>query len=409
MEKPLQVLLASADPMLPAEFRLAMDGVANWRAIIHQAATFPAAVEIAFSRHPQLICLEMTNDNRELISIARELQATLPGTAIAAIYSPEQLGSSASESAVIIEVLRANVQDFLRRPLSSTEVRQLLDRLFLTRGAKRTTSGKILSFVSNKGGVGKSTIAVSAACALARQHPDRVLLVDASLQLGVCAVMLDLQPATTLADAVRERDRLDEGLLRRMTAQHECGLSLLAAPPNAVEATDIDDSSIARILNLARRSYDYVVVDTFPMLDSIVMAIIDLCDLVYIVTQSTAPNIVGMARFLPLLEGLGLPKDRQRLVLNQNFKNFAGNLTVADVEERIGRQIDYLLPYQKRLMTAMNTGRPYILRCSRWWGFGRAISELIHDIGPLELPDQSNNQQAPVPEQREFAARGGSS
>ncbi len=41
---------------------------------------------------------------------------------------------------------------------------------------------------------------------------DRVLLVDASLQMGVCASLLDLTPATSLMDVVREADRLDETL-----------------------------------------------------------------------------------------------------------------------------------------------------------------------------------------------------
>ena len=42
--------------------------------------------------------------------------------------------------------------------------------------------------------------------------------------------LLDLRPETSLTDAVRERDRLDETLIRRLATPHECGLHLLAAP-----------------------------------------------------------------------------------------------------------------------------------------------------------------------------------
>src|SRR5207237_7146985 len=45
-----------------------------------------------------------------------------------------------------------------------------------------------------------------------------------------CATLVNLRPPTTLHDAVREWDRLDESLVRRLAARHPCGLHLLAAP-----------------------------------------------------------------------------------------------------------------------------------------------------------------------------------
>src|SRR5260370_40098984 len=99
------------------------------------------------------------------------------------MYSPLSFGSEQSESALIIEVLRANVQDFIRRPLSSTELRPLLDRVFQPRVTQRKSPGRILTFMSNKGGVGKSTLSVNTACDLAVRRPGQVLLIDASLQL----------------------------------------------------------------------------------------------------------------------------------------------------------------------------------------------------------------------------------
>ena len=95
--------------------------------------------------------------------------------------------------------------------------------------------------------MGKSTTAVNAAVGLAVRHPERVLLIDASLQMGVCASLLDLTPATSLTDVVREKDRLDETLIRQLAVPHKSGLHLLAAPADAVEAGDIDDEVMSRI------------------------------------------------------------------------------------------------------------------------------------------------------------------
>ena len=380
MDKPIQILFVGDDPALPSEAHSALAGIPNWRAVPHFAADFGEGLDVAVNRHPQLICLQMGSDLRALTSFAREMHASLPDTVVVAMYSPVGFNPEQSESSAIIEVLRANVQDFLRRPLSSTELRQLLDRLFQPRSAARKNPGTVLSFISNKGGVGKSTLSVNTACDLGTRHPGQVLLVDASLQLGICSLMLDLMPQATLTDAVREKERLDETLLRRLTVQHPSGVHLLAAPKDAVEAAEVTDANFARVLNVARRTFDYIVVDTFPILDSLLLSLLDVSDLVYVVMQGTVPNVVGTVRLMSVLEALGLPVERQRLVLNQNYSRFAGNLRPEDIQQRLARQLDYVFPYTKRVLVAMNSGNPYILKSMRFYGFGREMSALVDEI-----------------------------
>ena len=407
MDKPLQILFVSGDPALPAEARSALAGIANWRTVAHIANDVDEALDVAVNRNPQLICVEMEGgDTRALISFAREMRASLPDTVVVAMYSPVKFGPEQSESTTIIEVLRANVQDFLRRPLSSTELRQLLDRLFLARSAARKSTGMVLSFISNKGGVGKSSLSVNTACDLAVRHPGRVLLIDASLQLGICHLMLDLMPHATLTDAVREKERLDETLLRRLTAKHECGLHVLAAPKDAVEAAEIGDAGFARVVNVARRVFDYIVVDTFPILDGMVLSLLDISDLVYVVVQGTVPTLVGAARFLSVLDAVGLPRERQRLVLNRNYASFMGDLSPTDIQQRLGRPLDYVFPYQKRLLASMNTGRPYILNSMRFFGFGKEMSALVDDI---EVTREAKREETGIAQVEEIAEEGAAS
>ena len=52
------------------------------------------------------------------------------------------------------------------------------------------------------------------------------------------------------------------------------------------------------------------------------------------------------------------------------------------------------VPYQKRLITALNTGRPYMLHGNRWWGFGRTVKKLVDDI--QETLPVSRGAEAPV-------------
>jgi pilus assembly protein CpaE len=390
------ILIITADPKLQEELQAALRAMGDRAPVAHFVAEARQGVEAARSRAPDLVLVEMGRNMAALKSVTREIVAIAPGSTVAAVFRPDVFGNDVSESAIVIEALRAGVKDFLRRPVSTGELEQLLER---TRRQGTHTSaqlGHVISFISNKGGVGKSTLAVNAACGLARKRPGRVLLIDASLQLGVAASMLDLNPSATLTDAVRESARLDEMFLRQLTAVHESGLHLLAAPRDAIEAAEVDDESISRIITLARRSYDYVIVDTFPLFDRVVIAILDLSDRAYIVLENVVPTLLGAAKLLELLAGLGFPPGRQRVIVNR-YQSISGGVSPLDVATKLQRTIDFVLPYDKQVMVAANTGRPYAMKPSRWFGFGPQLKLVIEDLEQVPTANAAANNEPSVP------------
>ncbi|MGC4085259.1 MAG: AAA family ATPase [Vicinamibacterales bacterium] len=386
------VLIVASDALVHEEFTTAFAGVRDVRAVMHRADSYRQALEIARAREPRLVVIEIDRDVASVAELANAIHTLVPAAVLLAIFRSDQLEQTHSESGTIIQLLRARVSDFLRRPLSTTELRAVLDRVSTHDADTRSGGlGRVTAFISNKGGVGKSTMAVNVACALAQRHPDGVLLIDTSLQLGTCAAMLALSPTSTIADAVRQGSRLDETLLKQLCLKHPTGLRVLAAPVDALEAADIDDEGVARIITLARRSFRHVIVDTFPILDSVVMAVLDLTDTAFVVVQGTAPSVAGGARLLPVLEGLGLAPFRQRLVLNYNYRNFLGNLAPGDISERLGRPLDFVVEYEKRNLVAVNTGVPYILSAGSWSRFRRTIEALVTEIDTAPLSRRSDD------------------
>ena len=151
-------------------------------------------MEAIRSRPPALVLMPFGDDPRDVSKVARELSVMQPAVPLAAIFRPNGFRDNVSESSVLIDALRAGVRDFLRRPISTTELRTLIDNVTHNSTAEPAfgtqTFGRVISFISNKGGVGKSTMAVNTAVGLALRHPGRVLLIDASLQMGVAAALL---------------------------------------------------------------------------------------------------------------------------------------------------------------------------------------------------------------------------
>ena len=94
--------------------------------ILHAVSDLRQAVEAARSRRPHLALVEMTRDLRLLKTFTEELKIGSPETVVAAVFRPDVFGYDVSESAVLIEALRSGVRDFLRRPVSSHDLGQLL-------------------------------------------------------------------------------------------------------------------------------------------------------------------------------------------------------------------------------------------------------------------------------------------
>lgn len=391
-----KVVVVGPDRSLPAETAAALGGIPDMRAQVQHVADYRLGIESLRNRRPTLALFEMTSDMRQLKTFLEEAALGSPETVVVAVFRPDIFGPDVSESTVIIEAVRAGVDDLLRRPLATPDLEQLLVRIDRrVHPPVPSSTGRIVSFISNKGGVGKSTLAVNVATGLARRHPGRVLLIDASLQMGVCSAMLDLAPTATITDIARQRRRLDERLLQEMTTTHACGLRLLAAPQDAVEATEIDDEIMTRVLTLARRTYQFVIVDTFPMVDRVLMAILDMTELAYVVTESVVPTLRGSVKMIDLLNHLEFPPNRRRLVVNR-YSNFAGNLKAADVAARLGQPVTHIIPYEKKLLIAANLGSPLILRSGTFSRFGRALRGVISEVESGSARFEHNPEPSPA-------------
>lgn len=373
-----RILIVGPDRTLPQEVEAALTSIDEVRAVTHYVSDTRQGIESARSRRPDIALVEMAGDEPHLRLFVEEVRATCPETAIAAVFHPSTFTEAASESDVVIHALRLGVQDFLRRPVSSTDLRQFLFRHLGRARATGGAQGVIATVFANKGGVGKTTIATNLAVSIARESPGRVLLIDGSLQLGVCASLLDITPERTLTDAARERDRLDETLIRELAIPHGSGVHLLAAPHDAVEAARIDDELMSRVLTLSRRAFDTVIVDTFPMLDAVMMAVLDLADTAYLVTEAVVPTLRGSAQLMGTLDQLGIPRERRRVILNR-YATFDGNQKPDEVARRLGQPVDHVLPYDRRLLIAANAGEPFVIKYPRK-PFSRSIARIAAEV-----------------------------
>ena len=140
-------------------------------------------------------------------------------------------------------------------------VREMLERLVKQRGMAHSEMEKLLVVAGAKGGVGTTTVAVNLAVQLARGAGKRVVMFDLGRPLGHAALLLDLETRFSFRAAVESLDRLDSHLFSGLLANHKSGVQVLGGASHADEWDRISPLSLARVINVAQSSFDFVVAD----------------------------------------------------------------------------------------------------------------------------------------------------
>ena len=125
----------------------------------------------------------------------------------------------------------------------------------------------MISITSGKGGVGKTSLAVNLALALASSH--RVLLVDADLGLANVDVMLSLAPPVTVRHVLFEGRPIREAII-----DSGYGFDVLPAASGIVELAQ-PDSEMKGVLELGLKElaqdYDLILFDTGAGISPVVL------------------------------------------------------------------------------------------------------------------------------------------
>ncbi len=311
-------------------------------------------------------------------------RASLPSDELAAIRehtrTPVVLLASGEASALLEEALDADVADVLLLP-------QLADNVVFTarkaaHAGRRVVSGikehgRIVTVFSPKGGTGKTVTATNLATALVKHTGKRTLLLDLDLQFGDAAIMLAIEPDRTIQDLMAAPGELDSEKLAGYTLHHTSGVDILPAPIRPEDAELVTEPKLARLLEVARESYDVIVVDTSPFFHGPMLATLDRTDELLLVCGLEVPTIKNVRLSLQTLELLSFPPNRIRVVLNRANSNVG--LKRGEVEAALETKVSFELPSDRAVPLSVNRGLPAVL-AEPGSDFARAMKDMATAI-----------------------------
>ncbi|HKF14088.1 MAG TPA: AAA family ATPase [Gaiellaceae bacterium] len=350
----------------------------------------------ALTHHPEMNVVGRSQSVREgagalagghLQAVLHATRASeLPADDLAAIReytrAPIVLLASGEASALLESALEADVADVLLLPqLPENVVFSIRKACVAGKASHAGDLGRILTVFSPKGGTGKTVMSSNLATAFAKHGGKRTLLLDLDLQFGDAAIMLGIEPDKTIYDLVVAPGELDPEKLAGYTTRHASGVDVLPAPIRPEDAELVTEAKLSRLLEVAKESYEMIVVDTSPFFHGPMLATLDSTDELLLVCGLDVPTIKNVRLSLQTLELLSFPTERIRVVLNRANSNVG--MKRGEVEAALEQRVRYEIPSDRAVPLAVNRGNPAVVSDPKA-DFSRAVREMAKSLQPAE-------------------------
>ncbi len=287
----------------------------------------------------------------------------------------------------LINSMRAGVREVLPSPVAADALEAAVNRIAAKLvGVDARKPGKILAFLSCKGGSGATFLATNLGYQLAQAKS--VLLIDLNLQFGdALSFIHDGKPSLTLADIAHDITRLDATFLAASAVKITPNFSILAAPEEPSQAMEVKPEHIDAILNVAVAQYDFILLDMGLTLDTLSIKALDRAYRIYPVLLASLPNLRNANKLLGVFRSLGYSLDKIEFILNRFEKGSA--VGVEDMRRTLGAANFHIVPNSfKEVNTSINQGDP-LIEMARSNPVVKSLTEFVSSLSPKQEESRS--------------------
>ena len=256
----------------------------------------------------------------------------------------------------IIKALRLGAKEFLPKPVLREDLIRVMTMLSSISPDSETSQSKIITVYSNKGGIGKTTIAVNLASELAKITKNKVALVDLNLQLGDISTFLNINPPFDVNYVIKRLlDKEENVFIKGFEKYKDTSLYVLSDPSYIEQSESITTQQITDLFAALKKVFPYIVVDMSSSIDPISLKILDSSDWILFTTIVNIPAIRNAQRCLNLFRSRKYPKDKVKIIINRYMEN--DEIKIEDIENPLGEQVYWKIPNNYfTIMEAINKG-----------------------------------------------------
>jgi pilus assembly protein CpaE len=317
----------------------------------------------------EFIAIAMDAEDEDSIDVVSEIIRAAVAKRIKVLVIAEEVSPIA-----LHQLLRLGAQEFVPYPLPDGALHDAIERLrrpapevaaaSTTMKATGDRDGVVLPVHGIAGGAGTTTFAVNLAWELAnvqKNDAPRVCLLDLDLQTGSASTYLDLPRREAVYELLSDTASMDNDSFMQAMQVFGEKLHVLTAPAEMLPLDIVSQEDVERIVEMARRNFDYVVIDMPTALVGWSETVLNAAHVYFTMIELDMRSAQNTLRFIRALKAEELPVEKLRYILNRapGFTDLTGKSRVKRMGESLDIKIEVQLPDGgKQVMESCDQGLP---------------------------------------------------
>lgn len=297
-----------------------------------------------------LVLMDIGSEPEPLEETIRRVKTVSPASMVAVIHS-------SPDPEVILNAMRAGADEFVLPPFEEklTAALQRISARIAKREAASRPAGKVVGFVSAKGGCGASTVACHVASEFQRSTQHDILLADLDLESGLVGFLMKTTTQYSMLDAVKNAHRLDYSFWKGLVSNTRPRLDVMPGPNGMTISDPWDPTHLRTVFRLIRSMYGWVIADLGRTLNPIMLTVLDDLDEVFLVATPSVAALYQAKLFITRITDVGFPRNQLRLIMNRVPKRY--ELSSEDLQRSLGLPVHTVLPDRPELDDAYAAGK----------------------------------------------------
>lgn len=217
--------------------------------------------------------------------------------------------------------------------------------------------GKIITFASFKGGVGKTITLLNIAGALEMLNK-KILVIDLNFESGDLSIVLNTNMKRNIYNIVDDISNNRFKDYNDYVVNISDNISIVNSLKDPRQYSNIDMKYIEIFLNHVSYKYDYILIDTAHGFSKTTVTTLDVSDFNLFLMTNDIMDIKSTKTAISIMKDA--KKDNFLLILNESIRTEKGYFSKFDIENIIKKNIDFVIPkkyYIKNITSYIMDGK----------------------------------------------------